>query len=124
MLESLDLLSILATHQWNRQINMNFFFLGLHVIVYIHQIRVNDQIKSCLPNKINKICFSVSHQNNRSMNIAIILLDFIKILDDFHYNFFFKSLYYLGLKVFLYNRIFINFLHNLDLSSSFIIRSS
>ena len=25
MLEPLDLLSILATHQWNKQINLNFF---------------------------------------------------------------------------------------------------
>ena len=42
MLEPLDLLSILATHQWNKQINLNFFFLSLHVIVEIYQIRTDN----------------------------------------------------------------------------------
>ena len=42
MPEPLDLLSILATHQWNKQINLNFFFLGLHVIVEIYQIRIDN----------------------------------------------------------------------------------
>ena len=32
--------------------NLNFLFFDLHAIENIHQIRVNDQIKSFHPNKI------------------------------------------------------------------------
>ena len=42
MLEPLDLLSILATYQWNKQINLNFFFLGLYAIVEIYQIGIDN----------------------------------------------------------------------------------
>ena len=114
MSKPLDLLSILATHQWNTKINLNFFFLGFHVIVEIYQIGIDNWIKSFNPNEINKLCFGVSHQNNRSLNFEIILLDFIEIIGNFLYNFFFNGLYYLDLKIFFYNKFFINLPHYLD----------
>ena len=48
MLEPFDLLSILATHQWNKKINLNFFFLGLRVIleVYPNLSNLSTPIKS------------------------------------------------------------------------------
>ena len=42
MLEPLDILFVLATYQWNKQINLNFFFRSLQVIVEIYQIRTDN----------------------------------------------------------------------------------
>ena len=49
IVESLGLLSKLATHQLRKQINLRFHFLSLHAIDNIHQIRVNNHIKSFNP---------------------------------------------------------------------------
>ena len=98
MSKPFDLLSILATHQWNTKINLNFFFLGFHLIVEIYQVRIDNWIKPFNPNKINKLCFGVSHQNNRSLNFEISLLGFIEIIGNFLYNFFFNGLYILTSK--------------------------
>ena len=81
MLKPLDLLSLLATHQWNKQINLHFFFLSLHVIVEIYQIRTDNWIKFIDPNKINKIRCIAYHQNKRILRLTIIWFDFIEILE-------------------------------------------
>ena len=76
MLESLDLLSILATYQWNKQISLNFFFLSLHVIVEIYQIRTDNWIKSINPIKINKLRCITYYQNKKILRLTIIWFDF------------------------------------------------
>ena len=113
MLESLNLLSILATYQWNKQISLNFFFLSLHVIVEIYQIRTDNWIKSINLIKINKLRCITYYQNKKILRLTIIWFDFIEILETFIFNFFFNCLYLLDFKIFLYNRVFINLLHNL-----------
>ena len=109
MLESLDLLSILATYQWNKQISLNFFFLSLHVIVEIYQIRTDNWIKSINLIKISKLRCITYYQNKKILRLTIIWFDFIEILETFIFN----CLYLLDFKIFLYNRVFINLLHNL-----------
>ena len=108
ILEPLDLLSILATRQWDKQINLNLFFLGLHIIVEIYQIRTNNWIKSINPNKINKLWCIAYHQNKTILILTITWFNFVELLD----NFLFNCLCYLNFKIFLYNRVFINLFHN------------
>ena len=55
MLEPFNLLSILATHQWNKQINLNFFFPSLYAIVEIYQKK--QTIESNLLTLIKSINF-------------------------------------------------------------------
>ena len=93
MLEPLNFLSIFVTHQWNKQINLNFFFLGFHVIEEIYQIRTDNRIKSINLNKINKLWCIAYHQNKRILKLTIIWFHFIEILEIFLFNFFFNGLY-------------------------------
>ena len=82
ILKSLGLLSKLAIHQLRKQINLSFSFLNLH------QMRVDDWIKSFNSNKINKLWCIAYHRNNMRVGLAITWFGFIKILDDVLYNFY------------------------------------
>ena len=79
MLEPLNFLSIFVTHQWNKQINLNFFFLGFHVVEEIYQIRTDNRIKSINLNKINKLRCIAYHQNKRILKLTIIWFHFVEI---------------------------------------------
>ena len=81
---------------------MNLFFLSLHAIVEIYQIRTNNWIKSINSNKINKLCY---------------IADFIEILENFlliSSSMVSTLLTSRSFFILFYNKVFINLLYNLD----------